>query len=429
MSNSNKNSHLTLEERQIILNGIINGSRKSAIAETIGKDKSTVGKEIKLHRICSKTFSLPKECASYKTCKHNRLCSDDCPDYVPFYCPRRDRSPGACNGCSKWSSCRFTKYRYDPALAEKNYKETLVDSRQGVNLTVKEAQDLAAVVRPLMDQGLSPYQIILLHPELGISEKTLYNYIDWGVFASLDPSVRITNLDLRRKVSRKITKKVSNQYKKRVPRAFLNGREYKDFRAFMEDNPNVFVTQMDTVYNDMNNGPFMQTFGFVKAHFLFALYHDTKTAEDMTNGVNQLYEILGPEVFQKYCSVILTDRGTEFSDPVSMETDDKGNLRTRIFYCDPMAAGEKGTLENKHRELRYILPHEVDLRALGLRSQKDLNLALSNIDSAPQENLNGRSPFEVLQFLFPDLYEKFIAFGLQQIEKDKVVLKPYLLKK
>ena len=46
MSKTNAFSHLTLEERRIILTGITNGSTKTAIAQTIGKDKSTVGKEI-----------------------------------------------------------------------------------------------------------------------------------------------------------------------------------------------------------------------------------------------------------------------------------------------------------------------------------------------------------------------------------------------
>lgn len=50
MSNINKNLHLTLQERQIIQTGIENGSTKVAIATTIGKDKSTIGKEIKAHR-------------------------------------------------------------------------------------------------------------------------------------------------------------------------------------------------------------------------------------------------------------------------------------------------------------------------------------------------------------------------------------------
>ena len=50
MKKSGYYSHITLEQRRIIAEGIKNGSSKSAIAETIGKDKSTVAKEIKLHR-------------------------------------------------------------------------------------------------------------------------------------------------------------------------------------------------------------------------------------------------------------------------------------------------------------------------------------------------------------------------------------------
>ena len=50
MAASNKNKALTLDERRVIETGIKNGSTKTAIADTIGKDKSTVGKEIRRHR-------------------------------------------------------------------------------------------------------------------------------------------------------------------------------------------------------------------------------------------------------------------------------------------------------------------------------------------------------------------------------------------
>ena len=30
--------------------------------------------------------------------------------------------------------------------------------------------------------------------------------------------------------------------------------------------------------------------------------------------------------------------------------------------------------------------------------------------------------------MYPDLYEKLIAYGIKEIEKDRIVLKPYLLK-
>ena len=42
---TNSNAHLTLDEG-------VSSLTKVAIAEILGKDKSTIGKEIKLHRTC-----------------------------------------------------------------------------------------------------------------------------------------------------------------------------------------------------------------------------------------------------------------------------------------------------------------------------------------------------------------------------------------
>ena len=426
MSDKNSFSHFTLEERRIIFTGITNGSTKTAIAQTIGKDKSSVGKEIKLHRTLSHKCSLPLECSAYRKCPFSRICTTDCPEYQPFRCSRRDRSPGACNGCSNWSRCRFNKYTYSPEAAQKDYKTTLIDSRQGVNLTVSEAKEMAAVIKPLLQQGLSPYQILSIHPELGISEKTLYTYIETGVFHVV---AGITAMDLRRQVSRKLPKKNANAYKKRQNRRFLLGRTYKDYQEYMADNPDVFIVQMDTVYNNETSGPFIQTFKFLCTGLIFALRQESKTALSMKEGVDLLETILGTVLFRKYVHVLVTDRGTEFSAADAMETSSDGSRRTRVFYCDPMQSGQKGSLENKHVELRYILPKGTDLNALGLTDQDALNLVLSHVNSAPVEKLGGKSPLELTDFLYHDLYEKLCAFGLLQIEKDKIILKPYLLKK
>ena len=43
-------THLTLDERKIIQTGIENNSTKADIARTIGKDATTVAKEIRKHR-------------------------------------------------------------------------------------------------------------------------------------------------------------------------------------------------------------------------------------------------------------------------------------------------------------------------------------------------------------------------------------------
>jgi len=147
---SNKNKHLSLQERFIIENGIRNGSSKKAIADTLGKDKSTIGKEIKLHRSCSYKCKLPLECSAYKKCSHGRLCSSACPDFIPFVCARRDRSPGACNGCTNFHRCRFDKFVYSPDIAHKEYRSSLIDSRLGINTTI---EDIKMVGKIIMQTG------------------------------------------------------------------------------------------------------------------------------------------------------------------------------------------------------------------------------------------------------------------------------------
>ena len=423
MSSNNKNLHLTVQERIIIEKGIENGSTKAAIALTIGKDKSTVGKEIKKHRELVHKSSYKINCANVKNCSHNHVC-DNCADFKPFTCNRRDRSPGACNGCSKYTHCRYDKYRYKADFSHKKYREDLVDSRTGINMSYEECKAMADIIVPLIKAGHSPYHIVTNHPELNISEKTLYNYIENGIFREFG----LLDIDLRIKTKRKITKKASNKYKKREDKKYLNGRTYDDFINYTAENKNLSVVEMDTVYNNGSTGPFMQTFKFLDYSFMFIVYQEEKTAKSMVEGVDLLEKILGEDLFSEEVAIIKTDRGSEFCDAEGFEKEENESRRTRIFYCDPMASGQKGSLENNHKEIRYICPKENDLKDLGLNSQEKANLIVSHINSQSKEHLKGKSPLEVMEFMNPALYQKFKDFGIERINKDNIVLKPYLLK-
>lgn len=423
MSSNNKNLHLTVQERIIIEKGIENGSTKAAIALTIGKDKSTVGKEIKKHRELVHKSSYKINCANMKNCSHNHVC-DNCADFKPFTCNRRDRSPGACNGCSKYTHCRYDKYRYKADFSHKKYREDLVDSRTGINMSYEECKAMADIIVPLIKAGHSPYHIVTNHPDLNISEKTLYNYIENGIFREFG----LLDIDLRIKTKRKIAKKASNKYKKREDKKYLNGRTYDDFINYTAENKNLSVVEMDTVYNNGSTGPFMQTFKFLDYSFMFIVYQEEKTAKSMVEGVDLLEKILGKDLFSEEVAIIKTDRGSEFCDAEGFEKEENESRRTRIFYCDPMASGQKGSLENNHKEIRYICPKENDLKDLGLNSQEKANLIVSHINSQSKEHLKGKSPLEVMEFMNPALYQKFKDFGIERINKDNIVLKPYLLK-
>lgn len=220
---------------------------------------------------------------------------------------------------------------------------------------------------------------------------------------------------MRIKTKRKITKK-------REDRKYLKGRTYDDFINYTNENKNLSIVEMDTVYNNSSTGPFMQTFKFLSYSFMFIIYQEVKSSSAMVEGLDLLETILGKELFSKEVEVLKTDRGSEFIDADGFEKEENGSRRTRVFYCDPMASGQKGSFENKHKEIRYICTKETDLKKLGLTSQEKVNLAASHINSQSKENLKGKSPLEMMEFLNPELYKRFIEYGVKKIERDKNII-------
>lgn len=440
--NPSLGKHLTKANRMAIEAGIRSGSTLREIGEAVGKDPTTVSKEIKRNRELTRPCAYPVDCLLYPKCQERKktpvLCSKRCPSYICFQCRRRDHSPGACNGCVNAPACRYDKYQYRAGIAEEKYQETLVTSREGLNLTEEEGKELSAKVAPLIRKGQSPYVIITNHPELGISVGTLYNYISAGLMAPYG----VTDSSLQMKTRRKpMKKKASLQYRKKQDKTYLIGRTYDDYNVFKTrpENEYRWVMEMDTVYNSVTDGPFMQTLLFVPCTFLMAFYQEERTDVAMVAGIDQLDELLGPELFTEAAGIILTDRGPEFVKADQFEIRKDGTRRAYIFYCDAMQSGQKGGVENDHLNLRKVTPKNstknksididyTDLRALGLTSQKALNEVLSNVNSFPRRSLDGRTPIEVMQFKKPELWEKLQSFGLRKVPPDDVVLKKEVLK-
>ena len=158
-------------------------------------------------------------------------------------------------------------------------KKTLKDSRQGVNLNSTELYELAHIICPLIKQGQSIYTILQNHKEITQCVKTIYTYIEMGLFKDWG----ITNIDLRRKVRRKISSK--NKLKKRAESVDYTGRKYEDYLEFIKNNQSSPTTEMDTVYNNPD-GPYIQTFIFENTGFMIGLLKQHKTAEEMSNSLN-----------------------------------------------------------------------------------------------------------------------------------------------
>lgn len=153
-------THLSLDDRKIIEAGISNSSTKEALAKTIGKDATTVAQEIRKHRIfkARNPFNYPVMCENSRVCPH-KPCIRKCEFFHEPKCSRRDKTPGACNGCEKASKCRYDKYYYKAEVADEEYREGLKDFRVGINLTTKERDFIASVIAPLLKQGQSAHSL------------------------------------------------------------------------------------------------------------------------------------------------------------------------------------------------------------------------------------------------------------------------------
>lgn len=427
--------HMNQADRVVIEKGLDSKRSFRSIAQELGKDPTTISKEVKKHRIFQKhnTFNeKPFRCANAKDCHKKHVCSNVlfcdkyckrcskchnfCEDYVPYdyHCLLTDKAPFVCNGCPKKSGCRLDKYYYRAVRAQKEYKTVLIESRKGLNITEEDLDALDATVSPLVLKGQSPYMILQNHPEITQCEKTIYNYIEQGALS-------VGNLDLPKKLKYKPRKAHATEID---DTGVFEGRTYNDYQKYVKEYPDTKITEMDTVVGPEGSHKVLLTLHFCAADFMMAYLLDTKEAFHVENTFDSINKSIGTELFCRTIPLILTDRGGEFKHPDALECGIDNILRTSIYYCDPMASWQKPHCEKNHEYIRKICPKTTT--TFDRLKQDDVNLMMSHINSANRESLGGLSPFKLAKLMMPE--ELLNHFGLKEIPYDEVVLTPDLLK-
>ena len=164
------------------------------------------------------------------------------------------------------------------------------------------------------------------------------------------------------------------------------------------------------------------TLHFTSCNFQLAYVREKNTCESVEKIFKWLYEILGHEDFTTLFPVILTDNGSEFSDPNAIELTPEGTRRTYVFYTHPNSSFEKGSCEKNHEFIRYIIPKGTELRL----PQSKARLMMSHINSLPRKSLNGRSPIQMFKTIYGEaVLEKL---GIVEIPAKELLLKPALIK-
>ena len=395
MRNSEKkNKHLTLDDRIEIQECLVKGLTFKAIGERIGKNQTTISREVKIHM---------------KPHTNSFVRTDE-------VCPKLLKAPFVCNGCEKKSrsSCPYRRQLYNAQKAQSEYLTLLVESRSGISLNKESFYETERIISEAVQNGQHIYHIIQSN-DLPISTATVYRHIKRRYYS-------ITPIDLPRAVKFKPRNSKESEY---VPKWAREGRTFDDFLAFVEDNRDMPLVQLDTVIGRIG-GKVIMTVHFVNSDFMFGLLLDNKTAAEAANKIQKLKAELKALNFNfgDIAPLLLTDNGGEFSLVSAFENDTDGNAESHMFFCQPHSPQEKAEIEKNHTLFRDIVKPGTSFDDF---TQETVNLIFSHVNAVKRKQFNGKSAYDMFSFSYSEMLAS--ALGISFVPANEVIQSPKLLRK
>ena len=195
-----------------------------------------------------------------------------------------------CNGCTKRGYCRLEKHFYDAKKAHLAYCDTLVQSRNGFDLTLYDITRINSIVTPRIKKGQSLYHTAKNNEsELNISESTLRRLVMAG---KMDAGI----IDLPQAVKRR-KRKVRTAPKLKSVRKI--GHLYSDFRKYISEN-DVPVVQMDCVEGKKEDSRVLLMLYFTQFHMQLVFKLKEHTAKCVKELFDSLERRLGKELLNSY---------------------------------------------------------------------------------------------------------------------------------
>ena len=410
------------------------------IAADLGRSPSTIRNELLGHRLdsdkgygCSnricarfdecqrKTFSAHGEVLQRNSCG----CFESCPDFREAACHRLAKPPFVCNGCQKERVCPLKKKFYIASAAQTGYETTLKLSRTGIHPSDDDIQKMNDILSPSICKGQSVSAVMSAHESTfkGYARSTVYGWIEAGLFSAKGHDLPFAGRSRKPKPK----PETKTNAKCRI------GRTIAEMREWLKKHEKVVPCELDTVIGSVS-GKVLFTMIFPKSGLALGFLRERKTSNTCTRIFNMLWEKAGAKLFRKLFAAILTDNGTEFSDPDMIERfrpDPEHNPTKlvsrgiKVWFTDPYCSSQKPHIERFHLDLRRILQKGTSFNML---SQEGVNLVFSNLNSYSRESLDGMTPYDLFIEEFGIEGKQFLdALGIVRIPAAQVTLHPFLL--
>ena len=435
-----KFKHFTLDKRYKLLDLVREGERQKIIADQLKMSITSISRELKRNRTLKRSRPLRNVCQKVKNCTikglctnmlchtlcknciYDKQCIDICPLYEERQCKRLERFPYVCDGCENARGCPLKQYRYIPEEANKKAQTVLVETRCGINMTEEEF----ASIDHILSLGVAKNQSIehiSASNEFPVTSRTIRNYVQKGL-------TTISHEDMPRGVAYKPRHVHISKEQQKQSRLAKQERGYPDFLKYANSHVMMTYTQMDTVEGSKAPGDVarLSTFICPSLRLFICFPMPDGKMESLVRVIDKLYTTLGNEDYSLLFSVLLTDNGTEFFDPWSIETDkSSGIIRSHVFYCHPYSSWEKGAIENCHTLLRRIIPKGTTLKYV---TEEDCYIINSHINSYIRSENGNMSAYDTMVKVYESRGERILKkLKITRISPSEVELSPALLHK
>ena len=280
----------------------------------------------------------------------------------------------------------YQVYRANTAHADYEAKVT----NRAHPLKIEKHKELAAYIREkILKDKYSPDAVTgeLNRTTQGlICTKTLYNYIDRGVFEG------ITNYSLWEKRKRR---------KRKYKQVSRIGLKNKGSRS-IEERPEKVNNRLeyghwegDTIVSGRFGGkPGLFTLTERMTHEEIIIKIDSITQHAVSKAMNKLEHDYGIRNFRRKFKSMTLDNGKEFLDWESIEQSElTGRKRTLVYFAHPYSSWERGTNENQNRMIRRFIPKGTDISKL---SHKDIKAIQDWMNNYPRKILGYKTPNELV---------------------------------
>ena len=400
MKNTKTKDHLTFDMRVEIQECLDKGMSFKAIAKRIGKDPTTVSREVKRHIVITVASVVRYDKATGEK--------------ITGLCPMLLKPPFVCNPCRKrYTACPFDKHTFVAKRAHSEYRDTLKSAREGIPLNSEEFYENDRIISNALKNGQHVYHVLKSN-QLSVSKSTVYLHIKKGYMSA-------SQFDTPRMLKFKKRKVKKEPY---IPKSLKIGRTYDDFCLFTQSKDISSWTEMDSVIGRIG-GKAIMTFDFTFCNFMFGLLLDNLTkAEASEKILNLKHRLFDAGIsFGSVLPLLLTDNGGEFADVFSFENDLSGKQETYLFFCDPAMSSQKARVEKNHTLFRDIVPKGASFDDF---TQETVNLIFSHVNNVKRKSLNGKSPYDLFSFTYGEKLCELL--GISFVPPDAVVQHPKLLK-